>query len=164
MLKHFLFKQLLENILIKIIGENYVILAKREAYKMINSVVLFGKIYKNPIIKNVKGTDKKIILFILIVDRQKSDYKDYIHCLFRCDEAERFVEVTKENKKIIVEGSLQNNYYTNRWGKNITGDEIIVKHANLIRYEEINTDGLIIPKEVIDPDEGDPANYFFDHD
>lgn len=129
---------------------------------MINNVVISGKIYKDPIIKNVKKTDRKIILFILIVDRQEDDRKDYFHCLFQCDEAERFVEVTKENKKIIVQGSLQNNYYTNRRGRNITEDEIIVKHANLIRT--VKTDGLIIPKEVIDPDKGDPANCFFDHD
>lgn len=119
---------------------------------MINSVILYGTIVNGPFIKRLKNSSREVLLFTLEVEREKSEKKDHVHCFFVNDQAEKFVELCKETKRVVVHGSLQNTNYMSNNGSEIWKYEIFVKHANLIRHEEINTDALIIPKEVIDPD------------
>lgn len=129
---------------------------------MINNVVLAGTLANKPLLRYIKNTKKAVLLFTIVVERDSTRAKDYFKCIFRNDDAERFVNHSEKGQKIVVQGSLQNNDYVTKNGQEIKGYEIAVRHADLIRTE-LNYNGLIIPKENIDPN-NEHMDYFYESD
>lgn len=129
---------------------------------MINNVVLAGTLANKPLLRYIKNTNKAVLLFTIVVERDNLKAKDYIKCIFRNDDAERFISHSEKEQKIVVQGCLQNNNFTTISGKKVKDYEIAVRHADLIRTE-LNYNGLIIPKENIDPN-NESMDYIYEND
>lgn len=129
---------------------------------MINSVVLAGTFASKPLLRHIKNTSKAVFLFTIVIEREDSDIKDYIKCIFRTDAEEEFNSRAEKGGKVIVQGSLQNNDYVTKNGKEVKGYEIAVRHVDIIRTE-LNYSGLLIPKEVIDPN-NEYMDYIYESD
>lgn len=129
---------------------------------MINNVVLAGTLANKPLLRHIKNTDKAVLLFTIVVERENTKAKDYVKCIFRNDDAERFISHSEKGQKIVVQGCLQNNNFTTNSGKKVKDYEIAVRHADLIR-SGLNYAGLLIPKENIDPN-NEHMDYFYESD
>lgn len=90
---------------------------------MLNEVILVGKLTKDPIVRQGLN-DKWFATFLLEVGTGK--YKNYISCIFGVDTYNDFEEQAKEGITCIVKGSLRNNDYIDKDGKEVKSMQVHV--------------------------------------
>lgn len=81
-----------------------------------NSIVLIGRIVRDPELKYLPGSGKALCAFSLAVDRGVKDAEgkkltDFIDCQVWGKQAEAFANYMRKGSRVAVAGQLQNNTY-----------------------------------------------------
>lgn len=97
-----------------------------------NKFIFMGRLTKDPEIRyTVEGTE--IANFTLAIDRRKKDEADFIPVTAFGKLADFCEKYLKKGTKIITEGTVQNNNYTDKDGNNRYGYSFI---SNSIEFAE----------------------------
>jgi len=98
-----------------------------------NSCIMMGRLTKDPEIRYTNG-GKTVGSFSLAVDRRfKTEGQpeaDFFNCLTFGKQAEFIEKYLHKGSKIVVRGSVQNNYYTDKNGNKQYADQILVEEIN----------------------------------
>lgn len=89
-----------------------------------NHSVMMGRLVRDPqinYVENSKGNEMAVANFRLAVDRKFSDETDYFPCAAFGRLAEFVEEYLFQGIKIVVNGRLENNNYTNKDGDKVYG-------------------------------------------
>ena len=97
-----------------------------------NKVILCGRMTRDPEVRYTNGdTPKAVAKFGIAVDRRfknsNGEYEaDFFNCTAFGKQAEFAEKYLKKGTKIVLEGRLQNDNYTNRDGQKITATGIVL--------------------------------------
>lgn len=135
-----------------------------------NVVILSGRLTKDPEIRQTQ-TGKKVAGHGIAVDRQKKGEADFFDCVAWGYDAEFAEKYLHKGTKVIVEGRLQNDSYTDKQGQNRTATKIVVSHyefceskkaAEQSEREFTNVGGSNPAAEFLPIPEGSDADLPFD--
>ena len=116
-----------------------------------NSVVLMGRLTKNPVI-NYSQEGMCIARFTLAVNRFKKDEADFISCVAFKKQAEFAEQYLKQGTKIVTSGRIQTGSYTNREGTKVYTTDVIlneIEFAESKKNEENKNNGFVeIPDDL----------------
>lgn len=98
---------------------------------MMNKVIMIGRLTKDPEIRYAQGPSGTVVgAFSIAVDRRfKRDGEpdaDFFNCTAFGKTAEFVEKYIHKGTKVVVEGHLQNDTYTNKDGNKVTATKIIV--------------------------------------
>ena len=96
-----------------------------------NKVMLMGRLTRDPEVRCSQGANPMAIArFSIAVDRrfkrQGEPEADFFNCTAFGKQAEFVEKYLKKGTKIVLEGSVQNNNYTNKDGQKVYGTRIVV--------------------------------------
>lgn len=97
-----------------------------------NRVIMCGRLTRDPEVRYTNGDEPKAIAnFGIAVDRRfknrNGEYEaDFFNCTAFGKQAEFAEKYLKKGTKIVLEGRLQNDNYTNRDGQKITATGIVL--------------------------------------
>lgn len=125
---------------------------------MINSVVLMGRLVRDPEIRTT-ASGKSVCSFSLAVERdfQRSEEKtaDYFDCVAWGNTAEFVGKYFHKGRMIALQGRLQARTYKDREGNNRKVVEVIADKVSFTGEKAESTAGKEAPKETKEP----PAAY-----
>lgn len=103
-----------------------------------NKVILSGRLTKDPEIR-YGGSDKKLAIasFSLAVDTRKKDDTDFFDCVCFGKTAEFIEKYVIKGTKILIDGEVHNNNYTDKNGNKHYGMKFIV---NQVEFAESKKD------------------------
>ena len=109
------------------------------------SVIALGRLTKDVEVRYSQGNEPMAIgSFSIAVDRKDKDKKtDFFNCVAFGKTAENISKFFGKGKKILVSGTLQNDKYTNKDGKEVTATKIVVREFDFV---ESKADGESKPK------------------
>jgi len=90
-----------------------------------NRVQLTGYVKEEKLELRHTGKDTAVANVTLIVPRLRGEGADFFTVAFFGKAAENAVKYFKKGSKILIEGSLRNNNYTNKEGQKIYGNSIL---------------------------------------
>ena len=123
-----------------------------------NIFVFMGRLTKEPEIRYSKDS-KAVAKFAMAVDRRfQKDTTDFFDCTAFGKTAEFVEKYVTKGTKVVVQGSVQNNNYTNKEGKKVYSTEFIIETIEFAESrktdkpkEEPREDGFVnIPDGVSD--------------
>ena len=124
-----------------------------------NSVILVGRLTKEPEIRYIPGTEHMVTNFTLAVDRDylKKDGSrdtDFIPVEVGGELAKVCGKYLEKGKLIAINGSIKINRYTNKIGENRTFTFVSGKSVQFLSPKHNNTDcnEIFEPSEAFEPD------------
>ena len=93
---------------------------------------MMGRLTKDPEVRYTQGDSPKAVAkFSLAVDRRFKNSNgeqeaDFFNCTAFCKQAEFAEKYLKKGTKILIEGRLQNDNYTNKDGQKVTATGIVL--------------------------------------
>ena len=98
-----------------------------------NKVILSGNIVRDCDLKFIPNSGKAVTKFTLAVTRPfKKDETDFINCVAFGKIAETIAQYTQKGSRILVEGNINIDNYTNKEGKKVYTTDIIVNSFEFI--------------------------------
>jgi len=96
-----------------------------------NKVIMMGRLTRDPEIRYGQGANGTVVgRFSIAVDRrfkrEGEPDADFFDCTTFGKQAEFVEKYLKKGTKIVLEGSVQNNNYTNKDGQKVYGTRIVV--------------------------------------
>lgn len=123
-----------------------------------NKVIMMGRLTRDPEVR-YSNEGNAVSKFSLAVDRR---YKregqtnaDFFSCVAFGKTAEFTEKYLKKGTKIVLEGELQNNNYTNKEGQKVYGMQIVV---NSLEFAESKSSGNSAPESMQQVDSNDFVN------
>ena len=131
-----------------------------------NKVIMMGRLTKDPEIRYGQGSGNSVVgTFSIAVDRRfKRDGEpeaDFFNCVTFGKTAEFLEKYVKKGTKVVIDGRLQNDSYTNQNGVKITTTKVIVETMEFAesknasaqpqrqQEQQTDTDGFLeIPSEI----------------
>lgn len=109
---------------------------------MINSVVLNGRLTKDPELKYTPN-NVAVAQFTLAVDRSFKSQNgkreaDFINCVMWQKPAENFANFTHKGSKVGVKGRLQTRTYENQQGQRVYVTEVVCEQFDLLDSKKDN--------------------------
>lgn len=102
-----------------------------------NKIILMGRLTADPEVRYGGPTNTAIASFRIAVDRrfkrEGQPEADYFNCKAFGKTGEFIEKYVKKGVKVVLDGELQNNNYTNKEGKMVYSDQIVV---NSIEFAE----------------------------
>lgn len=99
-----------------------------------NKVIMIGRLTKDPEVK--KGKEKNFVTFSIAVNKKK-DEANFFNCIAYGKTAEVISKYPKKGDKIAIEGSVNNDNYTDKEGIKHYSCNIIVFSVELIGRKSI---------------------------
>jgi single-strand DNA-binding protein len=113
----------------------------RGIFKMLNKVILMGRLTKDPELRYTPGTGNAVARYSIAVDRNtKNGEVDFINIVAWGKNAEFASNYLKRGVLIIVEGKLQMNKWTDNNGQGRTTYEVIVESHQFIPRSKAQSD------------------------
>ena len=115
-----------------------------------NSVILIGRLIKDPELRYTQASGSSYARFTIAVDKGMSKEKkqeleakgqqtaDFINCTAWGTTAEILNKYTAKGKKILVKGSLQTGSYTAQDGSKRYTTEVLVNHIEILEFVNNN--------------------------
>lgn len=126
---------------------------------MLNTVILIGRLTKDPELKDANGTP--VCRFTLAVDRppNKSGEKetDFIDCIAWRSQAENLVKYRGKGDPVAVEGRLQVRSYDDSQGVRRKAAEVIARRITFLPTGRKQTEEAPLPEAPPEPF-GDPVD------
>ena len=100
-----------------------------------NRVILMGRLTKDPEVRFTQGESPKAVgKFSIAVDRRFKNNNgeqevDFFNCTCFGKQAEFCEKYLRKGTKVLVEGRLQNDNYTNRDGQKVTATGIVLDNV-----------------------------------
>lgn len=99
-----------------------------------NKVIMMGRLTRDPEIRYGQGANGTVVgRFSIAVDRrfkrEGEPDADFFDCTVFGKQAEFVEKYLKKGVKIVLEGSVQNNNYTNKDGQKVYGTRIVVDNV-----------------------------------
>ena len=131
-----------------------------------NKVIMMGRLTKDPEIRYGQGGGNSVVgTFSIAVDRRfKRDGEpeaDFFNCVTFGKTAEFLEKYVKKGTKVVIDGRLQNDSYTNQNGVKVTATKVIVETMEFAesknasaqpqkqQEQQTDTDGFMeIPSEI----------------
>ena len=110
-----------------------------------NRVILMGRLTRDPEVRYTNGESPKAIAnFGIAVDRRfknkNGEYEaDFFNCTAFGKQAEFAEKYLKKGTKVLVEGRLQNDNYTNRDGQKVTATGIVLDNVEFCESKKDDT-------------------------
>ena len=105
-----------------------------------NKVIMMGRLTRDPEVRYGGASNSAIARYSIAVDRRfKRDGQptaDFFNCTSFGKQAEFVEKYLRKGTKVVIEGELQNDNYTNKEGQMVYGMRIIV---NSIEFAESKT-------------------------
>ena len=107
----------------------------------INSVVLVGRITKDPELRKTQS-NTSVVQFTVAVNRrfraegQEKPEADFIGCLAWRQQAEFLSSYCRKGDLVSVEGRIQTRNYDDQTGKKVYVTEIVTEHVQIINREQ----------------------------
>ena len=92
-----------------------------------NKVILCGRMANDPVLKTLENGTKLVNYSLAIPVPGKKDTADFIACTVFNDSAEFANEYFKKGIRILIEGHIKPNNYTNKEGSKVYTQEVIVE-------------------------------------
>lgn len=106
-----------------------------------NNIIISGRLTRNPDIRASQDGNTLIARYTLAVDRMKADSgADFINCTAFNKTAEFAEKYLNKGMKIIVQGSLHIDSYTNKGGVKMPTHEIYVERTEFCEGKKENND------------------------
>lgn len=107
---------------------------------MINSVVLVGRLTKNPDLRTTES-GISVATFTLAVGRTYTNSEgkreaDYLNCVIWRKAAENFCNFTNKGSLVGIQGRLQSRSYDNKDGQRVYVTEVIVDQFSLLESKK----------------------------
>ena len=125
-----------------------------------NTVILMGRLTKDPVIRYSQGEKPTCIArFNLAVDRRfKRDgdeqTADFISCVAFGKTGEFIEKYASKGVKFVVEGRIQTGSYTNQEGAKVYTTEVVVEQAEFAESKKASEGGEAAPAANTADDEG----------
>ena len=110
-----------------------------------NKVILMGRLTRDPEVRCAQSSATTIGRFSLAVDRK---YKregqpeaDFFTCTGFNKTAEFMEKYLKKGTKVVVEGSIQNDNYTNKDGEKVYSTQIMIESIEFAESKGAKTEG-----------------------
>ena len=132
-----------------------------------NKVILMGRLTRDPEVSySQNGNNTCVCRFSLAVDRrfkrEGQPEADFFNCTVFGKRAEAAEKYLKKGTKVVVEGSIQNNNYTNKNGEKVYSVQIIVE--NIEFAESKKSADSFNPSDVAQPPSADAGDGFINID
>lgn len=108
-----------------------------------NKVILMGRLTNDADVRYAQGTSTAVAKFTLAVDRrfkkENGPSADFLNCTAFGKTAEFIEKYVRKGTRIVVEGRIENNNYTNKNGEKVYSVQIMVESvefADTRRTEE----------------------------
>lgn len=99
---------------------------------IMNSVLLIGRLVKDPDLRYTQGEGKAVCHFTLAVNRMSKDDKaDFFRVVAWGKTAENCANYLSKGSQVAIQGRLQNNNYENKNGEKVYSDEV---WANQVKF------------------------------
>ena len=89
-----------------------------------NSVVLMGRLTKDP---EIRGAETKVARYALAVDRRKRDESDFINVVAFGKAAEFAGNYLHKGSKVCISGRIQTGFYTDKDGKRVNTFDVVAE-------------------------------------
>jgi single-strand DNA-binding protein len=101
-----------------------------------NSVILIGRLTKDPELKYTKGSGKAICNFNLAVDRPfaKEKTADFFRIVAFGKTGENAAQYLAKGRLVAVQGRIQNNNYEDKNGTKHYGNDIIADRVEFLEW------------------------------
>jgi single-strand DNA-binding protein len=116
-------------------------LLKKEFLKMLNIVILIGRLTADPELRTTNN-GVSVTSFSVAVDRAytKEKQTDFINCVAWRNSAEFISKYFSKGQMIALRGSLQQNNYTDKDGNKRTSYNVVVDSANFCGGKETQSE------------------------
>ena len=104
-----------------------------------NKVELMGRLTKDVevLTYNAGNEKKKMVKFSIAVQRKRDKEKvDFFDCIAYGSTAKALNDFVKKGERIIVEGTMQTDIYTNKEGKNVKTYTVLVNDFYFTEYKK----------------------------
>lgn len=105
-----------------------------------NSVVLIGRLTRDPELRFIPNSGKAVARFSLAVNREYSKEKeaDFFNIVIWGKPAENVANFMKKGRLVAVNGSLRNNNYEDKNGTKHYGIEVLANRVEFLDYGSSN--------------------------
>lgn len=108
-----------------------------------NKCIIIGRLTKEPEIRYT-AEKKPVAKYTLAVDRNKEE-TDFINCVCFSKSAEFAQKYLNKGMKILAEGRIHTDSYTNKEGKKVfTTDIIVDRHEFVESKKEVKDDFMVV--------------------
>lgn len=112
---------------------------------MLNSVVLVGRLTKNPELRYTPS-NQAVATFSLAVNRRFKNQNgereaDFINCVIWRQQAENLANWGKKGNLIGITGSIQTRNYENQQGQRVYVTEVVADNFQLLEFNKQNNQG-----------------------
>lgn len=102
-----------------------------------NKVLIMGRLVKNPEVR-YSDNSTAIARYTLAVDRRKKDSgADFINCVAFMKNAEFAEKWLAKGMKIVIEGRIQTGSYTDKEGKTVYTQEVVVENQEFAEAKKM---------------------------
>lgn len=108
-----------------------------------NSVILIGRLTRDPELRFTPSTGKAVANFSIAVDREFSKEKatDFFRVTVWGKPAENVAQYLKKGSQVAVKGSIQNNSYEDQSGQKKTNTVIVAERVEFLSKVESSGSG-----------------------
>lgn len=115
---------------------------------MSNTVILLGRLVRDPELRYIQGSGQAVCRFTLAVDKNLSREKkqeaesqnkptaDFINCQAWGKLAENISKFTGKGKRILIQGRIQTGSYQDKDGKTIYTTDVVANNVEFIDWKD----------------------------
>lgn len=104
-----------------------------------NTVILIGRLTKDPELRYSPQSQKAIGTFSIAVDRPFSDKQtDFFEVVTFGKQAENIANYLSKGRQVAIKGSVQNNNYTDKSGQKRYGTKIVADNVRFLGTKDKN--------------------------